>query len=310
MGTPNWYLSLPKDKSLAHEDLSYVKILGYGGDSMNPYDELEVDEFLVEHNCPVKITKGHGMSETSGGASLADNEYNVPGSMGIPLIDTVYGVVDPETRQPVRFEEGQDKITGEFIISSDAIIDGEIDGRHIIEHGTYDGMDFIYTKDIGTMNRNGVLGFLSRDDRAFPRYDGFKVKPYEIEKQIKQIPFIKDCIISSYEDESKFGKMIRADIILKEEAPEAELSFKEIVTRIIEQAFTNNSNVSTRQIPTKFIFRRDYPFTINNKVDYRSIAAESIPPEAISVEIDETNVSVSGIRVIAPEIKKMAKKFR
>ena len=152
------------------------------------------------------------MSETSGGASYATGEYNIPGSMGIPMIDTIYSVVDPLTKEPLKFTDGVDLLTGEFIISSPAIVDAKIDGRTVVEHGEYNGQDFIYTKDIGTMDRNGVLNFLSRDDRGFTRFDGFKVKPYEIEKEIKKVAFVKDCIISPYDDSEKFGKMIKADI--------------------------------------------------------------------------------------------------
>ena len=309
MGTPNWYLALPKDKVLNGKDLSFIKVIGYGGDSMNPYDEISVNNFLKEHNCKVLITKGHGMSETSGGASYATGDYNLPGSMGIPMIDTIYAVVDPETKELLRFTDGVDKLTGEYIISSPAVVDGKIDGRDVVKHATYDGIDFIYTKDIGTMDKNGVLSFLSRDDRGFTRFDGFKVKPYEIEKQILNLPFVKDCIISSYEDESKFGKMIRADIILQEDFDLLQATKAQIVQNIIEQAFIYNNNVSTRQIPTKYVFRKEYPMTLMNKVDYRAIEKEPFDGTEITVEIDETNVSVSAINVIDSNNKKYVKKI-
>ncbi len=304
MGTPNWYLALPKDKAMKNLDLSFVKVIGYGGDSMNPYDELELNEFLKRHNCSQLISKGHGMSETSGGASYATGEYNIPGSMGIPMIDTIYSVVDPLTKEPLKFTDGVDLLTGEFIISSPAIVDAKIDGRTVVEHGEYNGQDFIYTKDIGTMDRNGVLNFLSRDDRGFTRFDGFKVKPYEIEKEIKKVAFVKDCIISPYDDSEKFGKMIKADIILQDDVSGTE---KEIVEQILEEAFINNSNVSTRQIPTKFIFREDYPMTKMNKVDYKAIEAEPLSGSELEVRIDETNVSVNSITVIEPKQKILKK---
>ena len=309
MGTPNWYLALPNDKALKRKKLDFIKIIGYGGDSMNPYDEMKVNTFLKEHGCKEKVTKGHGMSETSGGASYAANEYNKPGSMGIPMIDTIYAVVNPETREMLKFEHGEDKLSGELIISSPAIVDETIDGRKVVEHGIYDGIDFIYTKDLGTMDRNGLLTFLSRDDRGFTRYDGFKVKPYEIEKQIKKISFVKDCIISSYEDRDKFGKMIRADIILQDTEELNTISHKEIVEMIINQAFTNNGEVSTRQIPTKFVFRTEYPYTANNKIDYHVIEKEELPEDVITVIIDETNVSISSIRVQDNNEMKLVKKY-
>lgn len=301
MGTPNWYLALPKDKAIRKADLSFIKIIGYGGDSMNPYDEVGVNKFLREHNCSIPLSKGHGMSETSGGASYATGEYNLPGSMGIPMIDTIYGIVDPETKELLRFTDDVDRLTGELIISSPAIVDEKIDGRDVVKHGTYDGMDFIYTKDIASMDRNGILTFLSRDDRGFPRYDGFKVKPYEIEKQIKALPFIKDCIIVPYEDKEKFGKMIKADIILQDDVDLSKTTYKDVVERILQDAFVNNPQVSARQIPTKFRFRDSYPLTLNNKVDYRMIEAEGLTGDEITIVMDETNVSIGKIDILDSE---------
>ena len=309
MGTPNWYLAFPKDKALKNADLSFIKTMGYGGDSMNPYDEEMINEFLKSHGCSRTVTKGHGMSETSGGASYAIKDYNFLGSMGIPMIDTIYAVVDPETKELLRFTDGVDTLTGEFIISSPAVVDGKLDGNDVVQHGTYDGLDFIYTRDIGTMDRNGVLTFLSRDDRGFTRYDGFKVKPYELEKQIKKVSDVKDCIISSYEDEEKFGKMIKADIILKDGVELGDTSLKEITNKIIEEAFINNFEVSTRQIPTKLRFRESFPMTPNNKVDYRAIQAEELDGSEVTVILHETNVSVSGIEIVEPEAKKYVKRF-
>ena len=307
MGTPNWYLALPSDKALEGSDLSFIKIIGYGGDSMNKYDEIMINDYLKNHNCKTKISKGHGMSETSGGASYAIGDYNIPGSMGIPMIDTIYGVVDPETKEPLKFTNESDTISGELIISSPAIVDAKIDGRDVIKHGIYNNMDFIYTKDIGMMNKDGVLSFLSRDDRGFTRFDGFKVKPYQIEKQIKNVDCVKDCIISSYDDEEKFGKMIKADIILKDEFKSKDST--DIVNKILNDAFINNSNVSTRQIPTKIRFRDSFPMTINNKVDYRKIDAEELTGDETTIVINETNVSVSGIEIIEPSKKKILKKI-
>lgn len=307
MGTPNWYLALPNDKALNHCDLSFIKVIGYGGDSMNNIDEEDVNMFLYSHGCREKINKGHGMSETSGGASYATGEYNIPGSMGIPMIDTIYSIVDPETKEPLKFSDDCDRITGEFIISSPAIVDEQIDGRHVVKHSLIDGIDFIYTKDIGSMDKNGVLYFLARDDRGFTRYDGFKVKPYEIEKHIKNVEVIKDCIISPYDDEEKFGKMIKADIILRDENRNDEK--KEIVKKILDEAFINNSSVSTRQIPTKINFRETYPMTKNNKVDFKALEKEQINGDEYTIIINETNVSVSSIDIVEPETKKIMKKI-
>lgn len=292
-GTPNWCLSLLNDKSLKNKDLSFLKLIGYGGDSMSAKDEILVNNFLKEHNCPVPLTKGHGMSETSGGSSYAINEYNIPGSMGIPTIDSIYALVDPITKELVRFKDGENTIQGEFIISSPGIVREKFDDKTVIKHGIYDGIDFIYTGDIGTMDRNGILNFLSRMDRAFTRYDGFKVKPYEIENTIKNINGIRDCIITSYFDEEHAGNLIQANIILDEN-----LSVNEdMILNIIDQAFTKNLETSTRQIPSKIVVKKEFPVTINSKVNYRALSEIEDDDIEFVIHLDETSISAGNMSI-------------
>jgi long-chain acyl-CoA synthetase len=296
MGTPNWYLSLPNDKALNKCDLSFIKTIGYGGDSMNMKDEEVINKFLVQHNCLEKVTKGHGMSEISGGSSYAIGEYNKLGSVGIPMIDTIYGIVDPDTKKIIKFEEGQQFIQGELIMSSPAIVSETLDGHLVIKHGFYDGIEFIYTGDIGMMDRNGILTFLSRSDRAFTRYDGFKVKPFEIENCIKKINEIKDCVITPYFDEEKYGNLIQANILIDNNLY-SDVDYDLFIRKIVEESFIKNSNVSTRQIPTKFVIKNVFPITKNGKInfnDFNNIESSDI---VYNVYMDETSISVGNISI-------------
>lgn len=304
IGPPTWFLNLIHDPVLKHADLSFLTMVTYGGDAMEASDERKINDFLHEHGCKTSLTKGHGMSETCGCASFATGEYNELNSMGIPMPNTVYGVVDPETKEPIKFTEDKEEIEGEFIISSRITTPGIIDDNIIVPHTTYDGMDFIYTGDIGAMDKNGMMRFLSRSNRSFTRYDGFKVKPHEIENIIKNDPLVKYCVVSPYYAEEKFGYMPIAHIVLKDEI---EMSIEEQATyieRLIDNLFVKNPDVSTRQIPSKFRFRDSLPITANGKVDYVSVTSEEITGEEINVDLEETNISVGSIKITVPDKKK------
>ena len=197
-----------KDKNIKNVDLEFLKMITYGGDTMEYQDEIAVNEFLKAHNCNSKITKGHGMSETCGCASFAIDDYNIPRTMGIPMPSMTYGIVDPETKKLIKFEDGQDEIEGELIISGPTVTSGVLDGKVIVPHYEYDGMDFILTRDIAKMNRDGIMEFLERKDRSFTRFDGFKVKPHELENMLKQDSRIKYCVVSPYFDEEKMGNIL------------------------------------------------------------------------------------------------------
>lgn len=301
IGTPTWFLSLINDPILKNADLSFLKMVTYGGDSMDKSDEENINNFLKEHNCSVLLTKGHGMSEICGCGSYATGDYNILGSMGVPMPNTIYAVVNPETKEMIRFNSESDYIEGELIISSDSVTPGKIDDNVIVPHVYYGGTRYIYTKDIARMDKNGILTFLSRSDRSFTRFDGFKYKSYEVEDVIKEHELVKYCVISPFYDDEKFGNMPIADIVLKSDLDSLSNEEKTtIVKSIINKCFVDNPNVSSRQIPSKFRFCDELPLTQNGKIDFKNIAQKEITGEEVSVVLEETNISLEGIKIIPP----------
>lgn len=311
IGTPSWFMAFLKDHSLKNADLSFLKMITYGGDSMDPADEELFNQFLAEHKCLNKITKGHGMSETCGCSSYAIGDYNKPGSIGIPLPDTIYAVVKPGTNELIPFSDDKDYVEGEFLISSKCVTPGILDDKVIVKHVTIDGIDFIRTKDLGRMDKNGIMTFLSRADRTFTRFDGFKYRSFEIEEIIKEYPGVKYCIISPYYDEEKTGNMPLADIVLNDDIDLANFNKITFTKMLIENKFINNPNVSTRQIPAIIRFRKEMPLTKNSKVDFVALKNEEVN-NAVCVNVNETNISVLGIEYCEykkpDNVKKLVKK--
>lgn len=297
IGPPSWILALMNDPVLKNADLSFLEMVVFGGDSMNPNDEIAFNRFLQQHGAKCALSKGHGMSETSGCASFAAGNHNEIGTMGIPLPFTTYALVDPDTKEFLRFEDGNDYIEGELIISSRAVTPGVLDNCVIVPHREYDGHDYIFTRDIARMDQNGVLTFLSRSDRSFTRFDGYKMKAYEIEQIIMGDPRIKQCIVSPYYDEHLYGNMAVVDIIVQKEGCSSRDDRIAFVQEVIQAQFVGNPNVSSRQLPTRWRFRNSFPLTSNSKINYNQLAKEPFDGTEICVDIDETNIMVSGIRV-------------
>ena len=151
------------------------------------------------------------------------------------------------------------------------------------------------------MDRNGKLKFLSRIDRSFTRYDGFKVKPYEIEGVLKQDERIKSCIISPYLDSEKYGFMIKATIVLEDGVELSTSKQVDFVRELVEKYFIKNPDVSSRQLPSKFVIKDELPQTKNGKVDFNSLAQEELTGDEITVVLEETNLSVGNIQIIPPQ---------
>lgn len=307
VGIPSWYIAMMNDPYMEGKDIQQLKFVSFGGMGMSANNELKVNEFLHSHDAKVNLSKGHGMSETCGCSSLATGNINSPRSIGIPLPYTSYSIVDPFTKEPLCFEPGKDELEGEMIISTKAATSGELDGQKYITHAKYFGDDYILTGDIARMKRNGEMYFDSRLDRGFPRCDGFNIKPGIIEETIENSQLVNYCVISPYYDEKKLGNMVKATIVLNKEV-ETEEEMIEIVEKIIDEKFINNQELSSRQIPTRYVFVKDIPKTANDKVDYNRIDEYETNDNTITVEIDESNISINSIKVIGREKKRVLSK--
>lgn len=299
LGTPAWIAALVNDASLADEDLSCLTRVIYGGDSMTRKDEENVNKWLKSHNSKAVVEKGHGMSEYCGCGSYAQRDWNEYESIGIPLPDTIYTLVNPEILDElieIKFEDGVDEIIGELVVSSSAVTNGKLDNNIIVPHFDLNGASYIRTRDLVRMNRNGIFMFEARKDRSFTRFDGYKIKPYEIEKVVEESKTVKYCKITSYYSAPCKGLMPIAHIVLNNS--DDFLDGKKVVRQIINEQFINNPNISSRQIPTKWRIRQSMPLTANSKVDFNLLQKEDLDGSEITVEIEETNLSVGEIRVM------------
>lgn len=300
LGTPSWIVSLTNSDYLKNMNLSCITRVIYGGDSMTASDEEKVNLFLKQHGSKAEVEKGHGMSEYCGCGSYAQGKYNMPDSMGIPLPSTIYGIVDPSVDEklvPVKFKEGEKFASGELVVSSDAVTNGKLDGKIIVPRYEMDGKEYIRTRDIVKMSRDGIFYFDSRKDRSFSRFDGYKFKPHEVESIIEQNENVLYCRIVPYYDKNQKGLMPKAHIVLKPELQESE-DYENIVRSIIDNQII--PNLSSRQMPSKFKFRNKLPLTKNSKVDFNFLISEGLDGSEISVNVNETNLSIDNIEIVAP----------
>lgn len=303
MVTPAWAASIPDYSYLQDVDFGFLKKIIYGGGGMTNKDYYRLVEFLKAHGSDAVVEYGHGMSEYCGCGSYGQKEYNIPGSIGVPMTDTIYTIVDPNIEDrlvPVRFKDGEDRLKGELVVSSDAVTGGVLHDDVIVPHYEMDGKSYIRTKDLVTMDRNGVFYFEARKDRSFTRFDGFKVKPFEIEDSILKCPDVKYALVTPYFDANQKGYMPMCSIVLDNNELTLEEQIK-IVKDIVYKYIIGNPDMSSRQIPTKFRIRQSIPLTKNNKVDHNAVIKEGLNGTEINVDIMETNLTVSDINIYSSE---------
>ncbi len=298
MGTPAWFAAFPECEYLKDMNLSFLKKVIYGGDSMRGKTENHVNEWLAEHGSSAVLEKGHGMSEFLGCGSYAQKDYNVYDSIGIPLPNTIYTIVDPSIDDrlvPLRFEDDMDVLSGELAVSSDAVTGGMLGDEVIVPHYELEGKSYIRTRDIVDMDRNGIFYHKARKDRSFTRFDGYKIKPYEIESEIVKTDGVIDAAIVEYFDDRKRGNMPICYVATDEKlSSDEEIT---LVNRIVNEGIINNKDMSSRQIPAKFKIREALPITKNGKTDINELRAEGLDGSEINVDVDETNLAVGEIKI-------------
>lgn len=295
-----------KSEDLDNVDLSFLKRITVGGGTFER--EREFIEFIRKHgaiNCD--IDTGHGMSEYAGSGALNYGNHRIMGGMGAPLPYTIYMIVDPETKEPIKFTEEKEIITGEAMVSGPCVTSGILDDNEIVHHYNIDGIDCIATGDSVVMDKNGNMTFNTRIDRTFSRWDGFKYKPYIIEKLIKQDDRVESCVIVEYYDESRMGNMPIAHIVLKNSDVSLDEQ-KQIVEELLEKYFFSNPTVSTRQIPSKFKFRDQIPLTPNNKIGHNILKSEPIDGSEFTVSFEESNLGIDNLNILKPSVKKLTLK--
>lgn len=297
MCTPTMLLSIMNNDYLDEEDLSYLTMICYGGDSMTREDEEKLNNWLRAHGSKVEVSKGHGMSEFCGAGSYAQKDYNKPESIGIPLPDTIYSIVDPNVENklvPLKFSSDKEFLEGEIVVSSSHVTSGMLDDEVIVPHFEMDGKSYIRTRDIGRMDRDGIFYIDGRKDRSFMRYDGFKIKPFEVESEIDNHPLIKYAKVVDYFDEDRNGLMPICHIVPNDDVS---LDDIELIEKIVYDQIINNEKMVIRQVPSKFKIRDNMPLTKNGKVDYNALKNEGVSGDEINVFVEESNLKTGDIKI-------------
>ena len=98
-GVPTLFEALLRAEGLEKADLSFLKGIFSGGDSLSPELKKKVDAFLKDHGCTEQIREGYGTTECVTASCLTPKDYARSGSIGVPFPDTFYKIVKPGIRR-------------------------------------------------------------------------------------------------------------------------------------------------------------------------------------------------------------------
>ena len=263
-GVPTLFEALLRAEALQNQDLSFLKGIFSGGDSLPQELKKKVDAFLKEHGCTEQIREGYGTTECVTASCLTPKDYARPGSIGVPFPDVYYKVVTPGTT-----EEVAPNTEGEICISGPTVMMGYMENPEetastLRRH--YDGRIWLHTGDLGHMDQDGFVYFRQRIKRMIVT-SGYNVYPGQIENIIDgHEKVLLSCVIG-VKDQYR-GQQIRAYVVPMPGIDPCEELKKELLDYC-------SGKIAKYALPRQIEFRTELPKTLVGKVAYRVLEEEA-----------------------------------
>ena len=263
-GVPTLYEAILGVDALKKANLSSLKGIFSGGDTLSTDLKKRFDTFLEDHQCAVHIREGYGATESVSACCLTPPHQYKQGSIGIPFPDTYFKIVKPSTDEELPYgEEGEILIAGPTIMKEYLNSPAET-AKTLREHK--DGLTWLYTGDLGVMDDEGFIYFKGRAKRMIVS-SGYNVYPAQIEGILDAHEFIQRSCVIGVPDPYKMQR-VKAFIVLKPGVPANEQTKDQILKYC-------KKNISKYAMPKEIEFRQELPTTNIGKIAYRVLEEES-----------------------------------
>ena len=259
LGVPTLYEALLNCHNVKNLDLSFLKYVVSGGDILPKSLEERVNNYLHNHGSMAHITQGYGLSEALAAVTLAHDDVNKSGSVGIPLAGNHIKIIDPATRETMPYGE-----VGEIVVHSKAFMNGYLNEESETNTALQihkDGHIWLHTGDLGYMDEDGFVFYKGRIKRMIIS-SGYNVYPAHIEEVIEAHPAVLQCTV------------VGVPHPYKQEVPKAFIVLKEgfhglfIKSEIKDYA---EKRLAKYMMPTEFVYRKKLPRTKLGKVDFKTL---------------------------------------
>ena len=263
-GVPTLFEALLRAENLENADLSFLKGIFSGGDSLSPELKKKVDAFLREHNCTEQIREGYGTTECVTASCLTPKDYARQGSIGVPFPDTYYKIVAPGT-----VNEVEPNTEGEICISGPSVMLGYMDNPQETANTLrrhYDGRIWLHTGDLGYMDQDGFVYFRQRIKRMIVT-SGYNVYPSQLENIIDANEKVLLSCVIGVKDPYRVQRVKAYVVPMPGVEPTEELK-KEILDYCAV-------HIAKYAMPREIEFRKELPKTLVGKVAYRVLEEEA-----------------------------------
>ena len=262
-GVPTLYEALLRQPEMKDADLSCLKGVFSGGDTLTPELKKRFDKFLKDHGANITVREGYGTTECVTASCLTPLHLYKEGSIGQPFADTYYKIVEVGTNIEVPYGE-----EGEICISGPTVMLGYLDNPEetantLRLHG--DGRTWLHTGDLGIMDEDGFVYFRQRIKRMIIT-SGYNVYPSQLENILEGNEAVQMACVIGVPDPYKMQK-IKAFVMLREGYQPTEETKQNILAYC-------KKNIAKYAMPYDIEFRDSLPTTLVGKVAYRVLEEE------------------------------------
>lgn len=262
VGVPTLYEALLRSEGFDF-DLSFLRGMFCGGDSLSVELKKKVDKFLKDHNATIQVREGYGTTECVTASCLTPYDTYREGSIGIPFSDTYYAIVNPQNDTEVPYgEEGEICICGPTVMKG-YLNNAEETASTLRVHA--DGNVWLHTGDLGVMDEDGFVYYKQRMKRLII-VSGINVYPSQVENAIDAHPDVLLSCAVGVPDPYKMH-VVKAFVVLRQGVEPSD----KIKEEIIENC---KKNISRYGVPREIEFRTELPKTLVGKVAYRVLEEE------------------------------------
>ena len=262
VGVPTLYEALLRSEGFDF-DLSFLRGMFCGGDSLSVELKKKVDKFLKDHNATIQVREGYGTTECVTASCLTPYDTYREGSIGIPFSDTYYAIVNPQNDTEVPYgEEGEICICGPTVMKG-YLNNAEETASTLRVHA--DGNVWLHTGDLGVMDEDGFVYYKQRMKRLII-VSGINVYPSQVENAIDAHPDVLLSCAVGVPDPYKMH-VVKAFVVLRQGVDPSD----KIKEEIIENC---KKNISRYGVPKEIEFRTELPKTLVGKVAYRVLEEE------------------------------------
>ena len=264
-GVPTLYEALLRLSTMDGADLSCLKGVFSGGDSLSIELKKKLDKFLYDHKATIQVREGYGTTETVTACCLTPPTMFKEGSIGIPFPDTYIKIVEPGTDRELPYgEEGEILLAGPTVMR-EYMDNPEETAQTLRTHA--DGMTWVYTGDLGCMDEEGFVYFKGRAKRMIVT-SGYNVYPGQIENILDAHEYVQMSCVIGVPDPYKMQK-VKAFVKLSPDAPKSEETKQELLNYC-------RKHIAKYAMPYDIEFRDELPKTLVGKVAYRVLEEEEL----------------------------------